>query len=248
MLEPSFRLSRESILVLFSSEVTVPARFGWKIRKKPHMNAWCWSDLRSRRRSSQFMSTSICPDSGMLFFKVRFCFNPTPDIISLYVWKWWNTIYLIYRLSILKRNHNLVIFENRFSISICHGILSEQLFHCTCNFLWHQRKSKFLDCLLFRAYWVQWQWDIWDYLRIKSEKMWMYLKIAQGSRCLKLALLLSLWTKVIVRVHEDHFAHWANEHFRSVLSSARSALSIKIWQDEAMNGPWLLVVSYCELQ
>ena len=27
---------------------------------------------------------------------------------------------------------------------------------------------------------------------------------------------------VIVRLHEDHFAHWASEHFRSVLSSARN--------------------------
>lgn len=84
--------------------------------------------------------------------------------------------------------------------------------------------------IAFRAYWVQWQWDIWDYLRIRKN-----VNVSEDSAGITVPQTRSfaLWTKVIVRVHEDHFAHWASEHFRSVLSSARSALSIMTgWSDE----------------
>lgn len=165
MLEPSFhvfpfRLFSSILGFFFQSEVTVPAPFGWRIRKKPHMNAWCWSDPRSRRRSSQFMSTSICPDSGILFFRkwgsvstqhriwYHFMFENSGTLYTWYIY--------IYFSDSLFSNEIIIWLYLRIDslLSICNGILSEQLFHCTCNLLWHQPKSKFLDCLFFRAYWV----------------------------------------------------------------------------------------------
>lgn len=84
------------------------------------------------------------------------------------------------------------------------------------------QKGKFLDCLFFRAFEFS---EICENQIYKNVK----LEILQGVITVPQTPPVALWTKVIVRLHEDHFAHWASEHFRSVLSSARSTSSIKIW-------------------